>query len=44
MQNRIIIYEPIETEEDFSVEDSELYQKAKNNIDNIEVYVEFFEE
>lgn len=46
MQNKIIIYKPIELQNSFSIEDSELYQKIENNksIKNLEVYVSFFEE
>jgi hypothetical protein len=43
MQNKIIIYEPIELKEDNLIKDSKLYQKMRN-INNIEVCVSFFEE
>ena len=46
MQNKIIIYEPIEMQNNFSVEELEIYQKIKNNetTKDTKVYVEFFDE
>jgi len=43
MQNKIIIYKPIELQNNFSVEELEIYPKLKE-MKNIEVYLDFFEE
>jgi len=42
MQNKIIIYESIESQKEFALEELEIYPKIKEK--NIEVYVDFFEE
>jgi hypothetical protein len=42
MQNKIIIYEPIELQDETSIEDLELYQAIKT-IKNIEVFISFYE-
>lgn len=46
MQNKIILYEPIELQNTVSIDDLEIYHKIKDNksIKNLEVYVSFFEE
>ena len=42
MQNKIIIYESIESQKEFAVEGLEIYPKIKDM--KIEVYVNFFDE
>ena len=43
MQSKIILYEPVESQNK-RIEDSKLYQKMKCSMNNLEIYVEFFEE
>ena len=42
MQNKIIIYESIESQKEFAVEELEIYPRIKDK--GIEVYIDFFEE
>jgi len=46
MQNKIILYEPIELEKENESDEIEVFQDLKNDksIKNLEVYVSFIEE
>ncbi|MBW2965543.1 hypothetical protein KY342_00400 [Candidatus Woesearchaeota archaeon] len=46
MQNKIILYEPIELEKEIESEELDMFQDLKNDksIKNLEVYVSFVEE
>ncbi|MBW2983910.1 hypothetical protein KY361_02245 [Candidatus Woesearchaeota archaeon] len=46
MQNTIIIYEPIESQDNFSIDNLDLYKKLGGDatVKNLEFYVSFYED
>jgi hypothetical protein len=46
MKNKIILYEPIEMQNNFAVEDLSVYKKIKQNqtTKNVQFYIQFFDE